>query len=197
MNITKHILLAFVALIFTACVSEEDQALPPHNPVIFFEDFQGIPDNTFNENAWTNIATQGTKTWFGTTHKGNGHFRFSPFGSNETINEAWLITPKINIDKANAKKMIFLVAQNHVTDTTNNHIKLYISSNFEGDIENAHWVEKKFNHPQAQSTNFQFVNSGVVDLSEFSGEINIGFKAVGGKDNNHSGGYQIDDIKIF
>lgn len=187
-----------IANLFTSCVSEDDQNLPNYNPVIFNEDFQAIPAGTFDASQWVIQEEAGSKKWFATSYNGNGYFEFSPFNSGETVNIGWLVTPAISIDQAKAKRLTFNIAQHHVVDTTNNYLSLYISTDFAGDVTTATWVEKSIKLPPVGSANnYDFFNSGIVDLSEFSGTIYIGFKAVGGTATVNAGAYQIDDIKVF
>lgn len=194
----NHIGLFVAILALNSCVSEEDQQLPPYNPIIYSEDFQGIANSNFDISGWTNVATEGSKIWIEKAYKGNGYLEFSPFGSNENVNEAWLVTPKIDISEANAKTLVFKIAQHHVVDTTENKVQVYITNEFNGDIATTQWTEKPCELPKVgQGNNYKFVSSGKIDLSEYPNEVYIAFKATGGSANNKSGSYQIDDIKIF
>lgn len=123
----KTIGIFAAVLSMTSCVSEEDQQLPEYNPVVYNQDFQGLTNDTFDVTLWTNVATEGSKVWQSKVYKGNGYFEFSPFGSNENVNEAWLISPKIDISQANAKTLVFKLAQHHVVDTTANKVQVYIT----------------------------------------------------------------------
>lgn len=186
------------ASLFTSCVTEDDIELPQYNKTVFFEDFQKIVSGDFDSSSWTLFEEAGTKKWFSASYNGNGYFEFSPFGSNENSNIGWLVSPVVNVDAANAKRLVFKVAQHHVVDNTNNYLKVYISTDFSGDVTTATWVEKAINLPPVGSNNnYDFYNSGIVDLSEFSGNIHIGFKAVGNTQSTNAGAYQIDDIKVF
>lgn len=187
-----------IANVFISCVTEDDQELPNMNPVVYIEDFQGITTGSFNQEAWTIQEEEGTKKWFATSYRDNGYFEFSPFNSGQEVNIGWLVTPSINIDEANAKKFSFKIAQHHVVDNTNNYVKVYVSTDFAGDVTTATWVEKEIKLPPVGGAyNYDFYNSGTIDISEFSGNIYIGFKAVGGTATANAGAYQIDDIKVF
>ena len=183
----------------TACSPEDEQELPTYSPTIYFEDFQKVIDGTFDESAFVNVAETGTKKWFATSYKENGYYEFSPFQSNETVNVAWFVTPAINIDSAVKKRLTFQTAQHHVVNTENNYIQVYVSTNFTGDVTTATWHEmENFNKPQiGGGFNYDFFNSGVVDLSAFNGNIHIAFKATGGTASANAGAYMIDNIKVF
>lgn len=197
----KYILpiaVAMLATTFTSCVTEDDQEIPEYNKVVFFEDFQTITTGSFNQESWVIQEEEGTKKWFSNSYNGNGYFEFSPFNSGETLNIGWLVTPNINLDEANAKRLIFKIAQHHVVDNTSNYLRVMVSTDFNGDIATATWTEKTVKLPPVgNANNYDFFTSGVVDLSEFSGNIRIGFKAVGGTASVNAGAYQIDDIKVF
>lgn len=190
--------VATLAGLFTACSPEDDQELPQYSPTIYFEDFQGIIDENFDETPFTNVAEVGTKTWFPQSFDNNGYYEFSPFNSNETLNVAWFITPAINLDNATKKRLTFQTAQHHVLNTENNFLQVLISTDFSGDVTTANWTEVSFNAPKTgSSNNYDFFNSGIVDLSTFSGNIYIAFKATGGTAQENAGAYMIDNIKVF
>lgn len=184
--------------IFTACSTEDEQVMPQYSPTIYLEDFQKVIDGTFDETIFTNFAEAGTKKWFSNSYQGNAYYEFSPFNSNESLNVGWFITPEINLDSAVKKRMTFQTAQHHVVNTENNFLQVLISTNFNGDVATATWEEVTFNGPKiGSSNNYDFFNSGAVDLSKFSGKIHIAFKATGGTASANAGAYMIDNIKVF
>lgn len=192
--------IAAIALtsLFTACNPEDEQVLPQINNTIYLQDFQGILDGTFDETPFTNFAEQGTKKWFATSYKDNGYYEFSPFNSKEEVNVGWFITPEINLDLANAKRLTFQSAQHHVVNTEKNYLQVFISTNFTGDVATATWKEVTFKPAEIGSgNNYDFFNSGAVSLKEFSGNIHIAFKATGGTASANAGSYMIDNIKVF
>ena len=183
---------------FTACSPEDKQALPEHSPTIYFEDFQKVIDGTFDETPFTNFAEIGTKKWFATSFNNNAYYEFSPFNSNENLNVAWFVSPAINIDNATRKRLTFQSAQHHVVNTENNFLEVLISTNFTGDVTTATWTTLTFNEPKIGSSfNYDFFNSGAVDLQDFNGIIHIAFKATGGTASTNAGAYMIDNIKVF
>lgn len=197
----KYIFPAVVltlASIFAACSPENEQELPQYSPVIYLEDFQKILDGTFDESLFVNFAETGTRKWFATSFQENAYFEFSPFNSNETLNVAWFVTPAINLDSAVKKRLSFQSAQHHVVNSENNFLEVFVSTNFNGDVTTATWVKMSFAGPKIGSGfNYDFFNSGAVDLSQFSGNIHIAFKATGGTASANAGAYMIDNIKVF
>src|SRR5690554_6170268 len=191
-------LMLFQLLLILGCSPESHQELPDHHPVVYFEDFQGIIDDTFDETIFQNYIEVGSKNWFANSYQKNGYYEFSPFNSGENLNIAWFITPGINLDAANAKRLTFESAQHHVVNTKNNHLKVLISTNFTGNVGTANWTEVPFKTPEiGAENNYDFFSSGIVDLKAFNATIHIAFKATGGTGNNVSGAYMIDNIKVF
>lgn len=201
MKILKHIFpIAVLALTstFTACSPEDEQELPQYSPTIYLEDFQKVIDGTFDETPFTNFSEVGTKKWFSTSYQENAYYEFSPFNSNETLNVAWFVTPTINLDAATRKRLTFQTAQHHVVNAENNFLEVFVSSNFTGDVTTATWEKVTFNGPKIGSSfNYDFFNSGAVNLAQFSGNIHIAFKATGGTASANAGAYMIDNIKVF
>lgn len=188
-----------LSALFTACSPEDDQELPKYNPEIYFVDFKGASTAEFDKTPFTNFAEAGTRIWEGKkdSRSENEYYEFSPFQSNEPVNISWFVTPAINIDLANAKRLTFQTAQHHVVNSTNNDLKLYVSNNFSGDVLEATWVEFEFKKPAANSKHYEWINSGGINLSQFSGNIHIAFKGTGGTGSSDAGSYMIDNIKVF
>lgn len=198
LNYILPIAILAITGVFTACSPEDEQVLPEYSPTIYLEDFQKVIDGTFDESPFTNFAEAGTKKWFSTSYNGNAYYEFSPFNSNETLNVGWFVTPAINIDTAKRKRLTFQSAQHHVVNTENNFLEVLVSTDFTGDVTTATWTVLPFNGPQiGNGFNYDFFNSGAVDLQGFSGNIHIAFKATGGTASANAGAYMIDNIKVF
>ncbi|HLV52226.1 MAG TPA: DUF5017 domain-containing protein [Flavobacterium sp.] len=194
----KNISYFILIFIIGSCSPESHQELPQHHPVIYFEDFQGIIDNTFDETPFVNTAEMGTKKWFANSYQKNGYYEFSPFNSGENINIGWFVTPGINLESANAKRLTFETAQHHVVNTDNNFLKVLIANDFTGNVATANWTEMTFKTPETGTeNNYDFFHSGIVDLKGFHGTIYIAFKATGGTGSTDAGAYMIDNIKVF
>src|SRR5690606_18701506 len=87
----------------------------PRTTAFFSENFQAAVDGTnFDFPGWTNVAVQGTRLWKEEAFSGNGYAEFSSFGSGNAVNEAWLITPPIDLDAQGNEIMTFRTAQHHL-----------------------------------------------------------------------------------
>ncbi|MBY8963088.1 choice-of-anchor J domain-containing protein [Flavobacterium sp. D11R37] len=169
----------------------------------FTEDFQTAVNNTtFNFEGWYNIAETGIRQWSEKVFQENGYSEFNAYGSGSTVNEGWMITPAINLDDYSSVSFTFETAQHHleVDNSDDNKLEIFIISNFNGtDIVSATKVNvtDQATLPTSTTAWYEFVNSGVIDLSGFSGQVHIGFKVTGsGTDDTLSGAFQIDNLTV-
>ncbi|MBW4359091.1 DUF5689 domain-containing protein [Flavobacterium taihuense] len=182
--------------------SEKDVVLTGTAAVPFFsENFQSVETNTkLNLPGWSNMVQKGTKFWLGTVYAGNGYAEFNTTGTKVVSNIAWLISPKIDMDLQTHEVLTFRSAQHHLdVDSPLNSLEVYISNDFDGlNITKATWVPLTVVLPKQATPWYQFVGSGGVDLSTYTGEINIAFKYTGsGKNLALDGAFQVDDVQIF
>jgi hypothetical protein len=182
--------------------SEKDVMLTGSTAVPFFaENFQSVETNTkLNLPNWSNMVQKGTKFWLGTVYSGNGYAEFNTTGTKAASNIAWLISPKIDMDLHTNEVLTFRSAQHHLdVDSPLNSLEVYISNDFDGlNITKATWIPLTVVLPKQATPWYQFVGSGGVDLSSYTGKINIAFKYTGsGKNLALDGAFQVDDVQIF
>lgn len=182
--------------------SDADVNLTGNNTVPFFsENFNGVVDKSnLSLPGWSNIVQSGTLLWKGTVYSGNGSAEFAISGTKVNSNIAWLISPKIDMDVHTNEILTFRTAQHHLdVDSALNTIEVYVSTNFDGlNVTKATWIRVQAILPNQATPWYQFVGSGGVDLSSYTGEINIAFKYIGsGKNLALDGAFQIDDVQVF
>jgi hypothetical protein len=181
--------------------SEADVMLTGARSTPFFsEDFQSaVNSTTLNIPNWTNVATVGTKLWQEKTFSGNGYAELSSFGSTNAVNESWLVSPAIDMNSHTGEVLIFKVAQHHLdVDSPLNSLKVYVSTNFTGNVTTATWTQVTVALPTQATPWYQFVSSGGIDLSSYTGNINVAFKFTGSGTNlTLDGAFQVDDFKVF
>ncbi len=197
----KNILkLSFIAAVFfTSCSKDTETELQVYNTFLFREDFNTALDNTdFDIPTWTNFNQFGTKRWSEQAFSGNGYAEFSAFGSGQVINVGWLISPAINMDLHNGEKLTFQAAQSFLRSKENT-LELLVSTNFDGtNVLDADWTNVPVRTPSPDTKRFLFINSGLVDLSQFKGTLHFAFVVKGsGTNANLAGTYQIDNVGIF
>lgn len=190
-----------VLTVFQSCSSGEDIKTPELVQYLFYEEFlsnsqAGID---INMEGWTNFAQVGTVKWKQGIYSRTKYAVFSGYQSGETSNVAWLISPPINMDAFEKETLAFDVAQAYVSSVANS-LELFVSTDYDGtNVTSATWIEKSFpSPPLVYESNYVFYSSGLIDLSEYTGNIYLAFKATGsGTNTSLDGTYEIDNIRIF
>ena len=198
-TIKTTFLLALIAIVITSCTKESDVEYPIAKKTLLAQDFNNFSTTTpytLNESGWTSYAQIGTKKWLEKSYKSNGYATFASYQSGEPTNVTWLISPAINMDAQDGEKLSFLTAQDGYVKSSSNSLELYVSTDYdEINFNNASWQKVVFNVANQNTTRFVYVPSGIIDLSSYTGTIHFAFKYFG--TTSLSGGYQIDNIRIF
>lgn len=181
-------------------IGERCSLLNPANfTTIFEEDFESATNNTnFNFVGWTNFAEAGSWVWREKIFSGNGYTEFSTFNSGSPSNIAWLVTPGFDMDAQDNEFLNFKTAQHHL-DSPNNTLEVFVSTDYDGtNVLAATWIPVSATLASQNSDWYDFVDSGLIDLSSYTGTLYIAFKAVGsGTDTTLDGAYQVDDFNII
>jgi Domain of unknown function (DUF5017) len=185
---------------FTACSPEEDIKNPDFQPYKLFEDFTSNTTDgaVINLAGWTNFAEAGTVKWNQGIYYSDKYAEFSSFQSGQSVNIAWLVSPKVNVESNS--KLAFDVAQAYVS-TAANSIELLVSTDFDGtNVTAANWTVVNFTKPPLNfDTNFDFFSSGLIDLSAYANQdVYLAFKVKGsGTNTSLDGTYSIDNVRII
>jgi hypothetical protein len=182
--------------------SEKDVIMNGKRNIPFFtEDFQSVKNNVnFTLLGWSNIVEKASKLWKSMMYAGNGYAEFNTTSTTAAENIAWLITPKINLTGYKNAVLSFRSAQHDLkVDSPLNSLEVYVSANFDGsNITKAKWIKLEAKFPSLTTPTREFISSGGIDLSAYSGNIHIAFKYIGsGKDKTLNGAFMVDDVKIF
>ena len=147
---------------------------------------------------WNVINEVGTTKWLKKYRNDNAYVEFTTFSTPNALDISWLISPKIDMDTQEGEKLVFQTAQAFLR-SSDNSLELMVSQNFDGlNVRNANWINIPFNVPIQSTPRFTFINSGIIDLSKFTGKINIAFKVKGSGTNSALGGtYQLDNINVY
>lgn len=192
--------LAVLLILLTSCSPEKDITNPTLASVLVSEDFSvGAIDNTLLTTAgWFNIAETGTARWKYQIYSGNAYAEFTSYQSPDPVCVSWLISPQFDLDKSTNEKLVFEAAQSYVSSSANS-LEVLIATNYDGtNVASANWQPLPAILPTTTSTYFEFIKSGVVNLSGFSGKVNIGFRVKGsGTNTSLDGSYQIDNIRVY
>ena len=157
------------------------------------ENFQGqVNYENINISGWLNINEIGSRKWLGRQeYYFNILAQATSYNSNEE-NIFWLITPKIALDEMNSPVFSFESAQ---AFWTHDGLSVLISTDFDGlDINAATWTPLDCiiagqNHPF-----LQWIHSGLIDLSSYSGSAYITFRYEGNDNAGETTFYRIDNV---
>jgi len=168
-----------------------------NNPnTIFYENFD-LMKNTkdLEEMGWLNINMNfGNGKFKKRSKNGNVYMQISAYNSEEDFMEVWLITPKINLDQSIDEVLTF---ESKSTFETGTILTVWISNDFEGNIQNANWkqLDVVISKGSKGGANSKFISSGKVSLNCLQGNVNIAFKYQG-NDPNNTTTYDIDHVLI-
>jgi hypothetical protein len=182
--------------------SEKDIVMDGKSNIPFFtEDFQTVTNNVnFALPDWSNIVEKASKLWRTMVTAGNGYAEFNTTSTTAAQNIAWLVSPKINLTNYKNTVLSFRSAQHDLkVDSPLNALEIYVSANFDGsNVTKATWIKLDAKVASLSTPTRQFISSGGIDLSAYSGNINIAFKYIGsGKDKTLNGAFMVDDVKLF
>ncbi len=182
--------------------SEKDIDMPGKRAVPFFsENFEGVVDKSnLSLPGWANIVQSGTLFWKGGVRSGNGYAEFLISGTKVNSNIAWLVSPKIDMDTHTNEILTFRTAQHHLdVDSPLNSLEVFVSKNFDGlNVKTATWIPLTVILPKQATPWYLFVGSGGVDLSSYTGKINIAFKYTGSGSNLAlDGAFMVDDVQVY
>lgn len=156
---------------------------------------EGFSGGTANQPAkptgWVNKSVTGTRSWLTKSFSGNFFAEATAFQSTDAENEMWLISPGIKAE--DAKTLTFESAQAFYK---HDGLTVYISNDFDGtNIDKATWKKLTYKMPTSSDANYDWVQSGNIDVSGYSGTIYIGFQHKGDKTNNTTT-FRLDNVKI-
>ena len=152
------------------------------------EGFEGgsIPAN------WGNVQLQGNKNWFTTSFNNNYYAAMTGYKGTAPF-DSWLITPAINMDGVTTKKLSFRTQVNGYGSTTTT-MKVFVLTS--ADPATATRTELNCKWATAPASGYSdWVESGDIDLSSYSGIIYIGFQYAASTDANYAT-WCVDDVVL-
>ena len=167
--------------------------------VIFDEDFDEATDNTnLNIADWTNFAEEGSELWTEQVFSGNGYAEFSSYFSGDDVNIGWLVSPGIDMDSQDNEFLNFKTAQHHL-DSAANTLEVFVSTDYDGsNVLGATWEPISATLASQANSWYAFIDSGLIDISSYSGTLYVGFKVTGsGTDTQLDGAYHVEDFQVL
>jgi hypothetical protein len=203
-NILKIAFLLTLSLsVLTSCVNEDDFDIPTIKQLILSEGFEtsttgsGSTEVPISIEGWLNFNTTSTRLWHARIFSSNKYAEFSSFFSaTGTNDEAWLITPAL--DLRNSENEVFSF-DTKIRFWQGAALTVLISEDYDGTqlgLTTATWVVLTPILPTSAQADI-FINSGNIDLSAYNSEnVRIAFKYTGSKAGVTTT-YQLDNIKVF
>ena len=168
---------------------------------VFEETFNSATDNTnLNINGWINYAEAGSELWTEQVFSNNGYAEFTAYRTFDASNIGWLITPGIDMDAQDGEILSF-ETEHAYPDSGHEPLEVLISTDFDGTeagILTATWTSLEFTSSLEEDydTWYNFVNSGNIDLSSYTGTAYIAFKYTGSDTMNLNTTMHVENVKI-
>lgn len=169
---------------------------------VYSEDFNTAVDNTnLDLTNWVNFAEVGGEVWSEQYYSpdSNGYAEFSAYLTGDASNIGWLISPGIDMDAQSNEYLNFKTGQHHLDDDVLNTLEVFVSTDFDGiNVLAATWIPVSANIANMSSNWYDFYDSGLIDVSSYSGTMYVAFKSTGsGTDSSLDGSYLVDDLSIL
>ncbi len=168
---------------------------------IFEDDFQTYSNYSDIAGGWTNYLEAGNRKWRAKTtydnqNNGSKIAYMSAYNTGDSSNISWLITPVIDLDAQGAEFVKFKSSNSY---SDNSELELLISTDWDGSqatIETSTWSALTTTIVSDDEYYQNWVDSGLTDLSTFSGNAYIALKYTGGG-NDYTGTFEIDDFQVL
>ena len=168
---------------------------------IFEDDFQSYSNYSDITGSWTNYNEAGNRKWRAKTtydnqNSGSKIAYMSAYNSGDSSNIVWLITPAIDLDAQGAEFVKFSSSNSY---SDNSELELLISTDWDGSeatIESSTWSTLNTNIVSDDEFYQNWVDSGLTDLSSYSGNAYVALKYTGGG-SNYTGTFEIDDFQVL
>ena len=168
--------------------------------ILFEEDFEAYANFDQISGNWTNYIEEGSRDWIArtTTDTGNPGSRIaqiSAYNSGDESTVSWLITPQIDLD---AQEFEFFDFESSNSFSDGSELELLISTDWDGtdaSVSSATWTSLPGTIVPDATYYKDWIYSGLVDLSPYSGNAHIAFKYTANSGN--TGTYEIDNVKVL
>ncbi len=167
------------------------------DPVISIdEDFQSYANHAvINNHGWIAIAEEGGRNWICRTFDDNHYAQATAFNSPDPKNIMWMITPPVDLDRITNPVLEFQSAKAFYT---HDGFDVYIATDFDGtDVEEANWETLPATLAGEDDSDNVWIDSGIIDLSQYSGVIHIAWRYEASAPNNKTGTFRVDNVKLY
>lgn len=166
------------------------------NAQLLSEDFETVTTYTPVAIAdWDNVIEVGAVYWEGREFSSNLYAQMSSYNTGEA-NAVWLVTPAIDLSGTNNETFSFDV---NIGYWTHDALTVLISTDYAGDPTTATWddITANFTIPQEPTGGYgTFATAGTMDISAYSGTVNIAFLYTGDDNAGETTTIQIDNVVV-
>jgi len=156
------------------------------------EDFESGSDfDPISLSGWTNVSTTGSDVWDKNSFSGNGFAQATAFQATDASVDTWLVTPQIDLAEGS-----ILNFQSAKAFLVQDGLTVHFSSDFAGDVNSANWTQINCTLAGSSDGDFDWVDSGDVDLSTFGSSTGyVAFRYQGDPTTNTST-FRIDNVTV-
>ena len=153
---------------------------------------QNAPYPNATLTGWSNIDEVGGKKWQAKEYSGNKYVEAYVFNTSIASMIAWWVSPSVTL--TNDANLAFETA---IAFHKHDGLEVFISEDFSGDVTTATWTKLTASFASASSSNYDWVSSGNIDLSAYTGKsVHFGFKYTGSDANGNTTTFQLDNVKV-
>jgi len=168
---------------------------------LYYENFEGIQyTRDLEKIGWSNLNSNfGNGRFVKRSENDNTFVRVSAYGTSESVMEAWLISPEIDLHLTQQEHLFF---DSRATFNEGRLLSVWISTDYEEDTDKDdpgkatwHRLEAKVSEGSSDGSNEKFISSEGISLDCVKGKARIAFRYLGG-DPGPSTNYDLDNILI-
>lgn len=157
-------------------------------PIIILS--KNFDDNSITSGGWVNQIVTGTYNWTIGTLGGGTYAQISNYAGVNTVSEAWLISPAMNLSATNSPYLTF----NNAWKFTGTALKLFVTTNYTGNATTTTWTDITSSATWSAGS-FAWTPSGNVSLSAYKqAGVRFAFKYVGTAVDGST--WEIDNILV-
>ena len=153
---------------------------------LYYENFEGIQyTRDLEKIGWSNLNSNFSNGRFVKRSENDNTFvRVSAYGTSESVMEAWLISPEIDLDLTQQEYLFF---DSRATFNEGRLLSVWISTDYDEDTDKddpgkANWyrLAAKVSEGSSDGSNEKFISSEEISLDCVNGKARIAFRYLGG-----------------
>ena len=159
------------------------------------EDFSSVENNVDISIAdWLNISETGETVWVGEIYGDSKYAMMTSYFSSDANCISWLLTPLIDFDENPNEILSFKSSQGW---WTHDGLSVWLITDINGkDLESAKKEQLTVTLADENTPDFDWIESGAIDLSLYTGIGRIGFRYEGSRPEGETGEFYLDNVVI-